>query len=184
MTYYRIAIQNRQNSVWIWKTTPLTSLRAVVQHLRSYSALPQERIRVFIACSKEQLDEMLSRENASQVSGSSTAAQFLLARKLHVSGITQSTSEQALPAREVIAQPARQEVAVSAVQSLRASYSIAAGSFKEGPASLLERRRFEIEYGQGGDHDTPYRFTLPPTTPQMLAWIRLRARVQEGKLEP
>jgi hypothetical protein len=182
MTYYRIALQNRQSTTWSWKTTVLTSLSAVFQLLKIYSSVPQNRIRVFTASTKEQLNEMLCLENANQVSGSSTAAQFLLARKLSLPGITHNTSEQVLTGREIVAQAVRQERAMAASSALPVSSSRVVGSFNGGGMSLLERRRLEREDGPGGDHDTPYRFTLPPTTPQMLAWIHLRARVQEGEL--
>ena len=49
--------------------------------------------------------------------------------------------------------------------------------------NALDKKRFELESGEGGDHDAPYLFTLPVSTPQMLAWIQLRARVQDGELE-
>lgn len=182
MTYYRIALQNYQSTTWMWKTTVLTSLSAVFQLLKIYRSVPQNRIRVFTASTKEQLDEMLCLENASRVSGSSTAAQFLLARKLSIPGITHDMSEQALTEREVVVQPVRQEIAIAASPSLRMSSSRAVGSLNGEGLSLLERRRLELEDRPGGDHDTPYCFTFPSTTPQMLAWIHLRARVQEGEL--
>ena len=50
--------------------------------------------------------------------------------------------------------------------------------------SPLERRRREIEGGAGGDHDLPYSFALPPSMPQVLAWMRLLAKVQRGELQP
>lgn len=49
--------------------------------------------------------------------------------------------------------------------------------------NALEKVRFELEQGEGGDHDAPYLFTMPLSTPQMLAWMRLRARVQAGELQ-
>jgi len=45
--------------------------------------------------------------------------------------------------------------------------------------SPLDKRREEIERGAGGDHDLPYRFTLPTSMPQVLAWVKLLARVQQ-----
>ncbi len=50
--------------------------------------------------------------------------------------------------------------------------------------SLLERRRGELERGTGGDHDSPYTLTLPASMPQVLAWMKLLARVQNGALQP
>jgi hypothetical protein len=46
--------------------------------------------------------------------------------------------------------------------------------------SPLDRRREELERGAGGDHDLPYRFRLPTSTPQVLAWVKLLVRVQRG----
>ena len=82
MTYYRLAVQDRQSTHWIWKTTPLTSLQAVFQVLRIYSALPQDDIHVFAASSKEALSEMLDLQNNQLVSGSITATQFLQERNI------------------------------------------------------------------------------------------------------
>ncbi len=48
----------------------------------------------------------------------------------------------------------------------------------------LKRRREDLESGKGGDHDLPYRFTLPISTLQVLAWMKLLARVQNGELHP
>jgi hypothetical protein len=183
MTYYRIALQHRQSALWMWKTTILTSLAAVLQLLKIYRSLPQNRLRIFTASTKGQLDEMLCLENAGQFSGSSTAAQFLLERKLSVPGMTHHISEQVVTEGEG-GEPAEQELTIVAHSSLCVSSSRVVGSFHNEGISLLERRRLELEDGWGGDHPTPYRFTLPSTTPQMLAWIRLRARVQEGELTP
>jgi hypothetical protein len=77
MTYYRLAFHNRQTGRWNWKTTVLSSLEAVFELLRCYRALlPQDRIRVFTASSKEELHEQLSRENSSLSSASVTAPNF------------------------------------------------------------------------------------------------------------
>jgi hypothetical protein len=48
--------------------------------------------------------------------------------------------------------------------------------------SVLDMKRLELERGQGGDHDTPYRFTLPLSMKERLAWTRLQARVHAGEL--
>ncbi len=84
MTYYRSALQDRQTTKWTWKTTAVTSLQAVFQLLRGYSMLPQDTIRVFTASSKEELNELLSRQNNHLASSSVTAAQFLQER--HIAG--------------------------------------------------------------------------------------------------
>ncbi len=50
--------------------------------------------------------------------------------------------------------------------------------------SLIEMRRLELELCSLGDHDIPYAFTMPTSMPQILAWTKLLAKVQNGELEP
>ena len=50
--------------------------------------------------------------------------------------------------------------------------------------SFLDKRRMELERGSGGDHDILYRFTLPITMLQVLAWVKLLARVKAGEVPP
>jgi len=52
-----------------------------------------------------------------------------------------------------------------------------------GDMSTLERRRIELELGPGGDQDLSYSFVLPPSMPQVLAWMRLLAGIQRGELQ-
>ena len=56
----------------------------------------------------------------------------------------------------------------------------------EAPASSdmswLEHQRQELEGGPGGDHDTPYRFALPISLKELLAWTHLHRRVQAGEV--
>ena len=176
MTCYRLALYDRQMNVWTWKTTVLNSLQAVFQLLRSYSALPQDRIRVFTAASKEELDGLLRYENTDQLSGSATAVQFLQARLVHV-------PEQRAAAHRGNEPAVRQATAV-ATDTSRREQSITAGFSAFGSTDALERKRLEIECGPGGDHDLPYSFSLPVSTPQLLAWARLQTRVQAGELQP
>ncbi|HEX6556002.1 MAG TPA: hypothetical protein VF026_24805 [Ktedonobacteraceae bacterium] len=84
MTYYRLALQDRQTTRWTWKTTALTSLQAVFQLLRTYAKLPQGGIHVFTASSKEDLNEMFRRQNTNLASSSVTATQFLQERNIAV----------------------------------------------------------------------------------------------------
>ena len=100
MTYYRLAIQDRQTARWNWKTTPITSVKAVFELLRCYRALlPQDRIRVCTASSNEELNEQLSRENNGQASGSVTALQFLQERHLLVPEQAKNTLQQSAAAQ-------------------------------------------------------------------------------------
>ena len=174
MTYYRLAFQDRYTLLWIWRSTVLTSLEGVLWLLRIYSVIPAERMSVFAAASKEEMVEMLNRENSGLTSGSLTAAQFLRDRHLHV----RSTS-----AEETRAKAVSRSTSVAIDASMRenrlTSYAADARSI-----DLLEQKRLQIEQGPGGDHDTPYRFALPISTPQLLAWTRLLARVQAGDLQP
>jgi hypothetical protein len=205
MTYYRLAVQDRQTARWSWKTTPITSLKAVFELLRCYRALlPQDRIRVCTASSKEELNEQLSRENNGQASDSVTAIQFLQERHLLVPERAQNTLPQSAAAQEAqqgaavatwakdlweqhvgmrTAQAAQQgEITVT---SFPLHEPIATTGTAEGLGkSMLDRKRLEIELGPMGDHDVPYSFALPVSMPQVLAWMSLLARVQRGELVP
>jgi hypothetical protein len=220
MTYYRLAVQDRQSTHWIWKTTAVTSLQAMFQVLRSYAALPQDSIRVFTASSKEELREMLNRQNTSLASGSVTAAQFLQARKIaggeqlqnaldrRVSAQTdqqeteivasatremhktaeriQQEADNATWAKEVWekhrALQAKQKETGSVTASLLHDQLTTAVTLSSLGMNYQEKKRLEIELGQGGDHDMPYLFTLPITQKERLAWIRLQQQVQAGEL--
>jgi hypothetical protein len=82
MTYYRLAIQDRHTARLGWRTTALTSLQAVFYQLRRYSAMSQDRLRVFMASSPEEMYQQLAQENNRLESHSVTAAQFLQERLL------------------------------------------------------------------------------------------------------
>ncbi len=160
--------------------------------LRDYHALPQGRIRVFTSSSREELHELLSRENNGLPSGSVTAAQFLQERNIAERERAQAVQQGAtvatwakdlwdMHARMRTAQAAQQGATVTTSSSLREDISTTGAPSSIG-LSLLEKKRLEIEHGPGGDHDTPYRFTLPISMPQLLAWTRLQVRVQAGEL--
>ncbi len=210
MTYYRLALQERQTPLWTWMSTGLTSLYAVLQLLRSFSSsIPPDRIRVFTSSAKEGLHEMLSRENNGLASGSVTAAQFLQERGIR-SHITEASEYDIHEAREnqgtgsSVVSPtsslngdalslAEGEMRMPTLQAwathtpphtLPNESRTAACSLNEGSMHMLERRRLELELGPGGDHDVPYTFTLPLTMPPVLAWMRLLAQVQRGEVEP
>ena len=92
--YYRVAIRQERDQLnrplsWQWQSTPLSSLNTLLQFLRLYRALPQNRLRVFSSSSREELKEQLVRENNGLGSNSVTAAQFLQQRML---GSQQGTS--------------------------------------------------------------------------------------------
>ncbi len=50
--------------------------------------------------------------------------------------------------------------------------------------SWFEIRRLEVELGSGGDHDSPYTFSMPTSTPQVLSLAKLRTQVERGELDP
>jgi len=205
MTYYRLAIQDRQTARWSWKTTPITSLKAVFELLRCYRALlTQDRIRVCTASSKGELNEQLSRENNGQASGSVTAIQFLQERHLLVPERAQNTWQQSAVAQKAeqgadVATWAKdlweQHVAMRTAQaaqqgaltvtSFPLQEPIATTGTAEGLGKrMLDQKRLDIELGPVGDHDVPYSFAVPVSMPQVLVWVRLLARVQRGELVP
>ena len=49
--------------------------------------------------------------------------------------------------------------------------------------SWTEVRRLEMELGAGGDHDRPYSWSQPPSTPHALSWSKLRALRERGAFE-
>lgn len=202
MTYYRLAIQNRQTTQWHWKTTAVSSLQAVFHLLRIYRVRPQDGIRVFTAASKEDLSEMLKRQNTTLASSSVTATQFLREKTLAVSEQEQSASEQSISAQAAqpdasvatrakavwdeyitmrAAQIAQQGATVNTSSSLCESITTTE-TLTSSDMSLLEQKRLELECGSGGDHDTPYRFALPVSLQERLAWTHLQSRVQAGEL--
>lgn len=172
--YYRVAIQIKNESYWNWKSTPLDSLGALFQLLRLYGAIPQNRLRVFMASSRQELDEMLARENKGMDSTSVTAEQFLSQRRIASTG-----SKQAGAGDE--SQPPR-KVSTVTLPPLVTSGAPAEALLQAKALSTLERRRWELEMGEGGDHDEQYTFALPLSMPQALAWTKLLVRVKDGEL--
>ena len=183
----------------------IASLKAVIELLRCYRALlPQERIRVCTASSKEELNEQLSRENNGQTSGSVTAIQFLQDKHFLVPERAQNTWQQSASAQEAqqgatvamwVKDLWEQHVAMRDAQaaqqgalnvtSFPLQEPIATTGTAEGLGkSMLDQKRLEIELGPEGDHDVPYSFALPVSMPQVLVWMRLLAKVQRGQLVP
>ncbi len=87
MTYYRVALQDKQSPAWKWKSTVLTSIDALLLFLRTYRAVPKEDVRVFFSSSTEGMEEMLSRQNQGLVSNSVSADQLLTGRSMNLSEI-------------------------------------------------------------------------------------------------
>ena len=174
MIYYRLAMQEYDTSKWIWKSTVLTSLVAVLHLLRMYNPISGERIRVFSASCAEELAEMLNRENDGVVSGSLTAGEFLRERHLsaHTASVSETIERLARRTTTVLIDPSAQEES----PALQPACTGSMGTF--------DQMRLHIELGPGGDHDSPYCFSLPASTPQLLAWTRLMKQVQAGEMQP
>ena len=175
--YYRVAIQVDQSPCWQWKSTVLSSLNTLFQFLRRYQALPQNHVRVFSSFSQEGLKEQFVPENKGLWPNSVTAAQFLQERmlsSLQATGETPERREQGVRENQ-----GRASIAVTTNTQLNES-SKAAGILYERTMSSLDRRRLEVELGEGGDHDVTYVFALPNSMPQVLAWMMLLTRVHRG----
>ncbi len=161
--FYRVAIRTDFTEPWQWRSTPLSSLDALFAFLRQYRAIPVERLQVFSSTTREDLNAQLAQANSELEAH--TARRVTASLSMHSAAGT-SGSRGADPAR------------VSANQGSGMGNAMVYGE----SINALEKKRFELEQGEGGDHDAPYLFTLPVSTPQMLAWMRLRARVQDGEL--
>ena len=168
--YYRVAIQVDAQPLWKWQSTALSSLNILLQWLQVYRAFPQERLRIFSSPSREALNEQLVRENQGLLSTSVPATQFLQARGITPRGAV----------REAGASGSRAHERTTSIPAQTSP------TLDERGMSPLDKRRNELERGTGGDHDLPYRFTLPTSLPQVLAWVQLLVRVRQGdfRLEP
>ena len=76
MLYYRVACQIGETQRWKWRSTSVTSLNTLLSVLRSYTAIPLERMLVFAATSKDHLDGMLQRKNNGFISTAVPARQM------------------------------------------------------------------------------------------------------------
>ncbi|GCE05568.1 hypothetical protein [Dictyobacter aurantiacus] len=76
-----------QQMVWKWRSTLLTSPHALFTLLRAYSYIPKENVRVFFASSEAEMDDMLVRQNAGQISSSVTADQFMSGKRINTMDI-------------------------------------------------------------------------------------------------
>ena len=176
--YYRVAIQVDASSTWRWKSTALSGLSALFQWLRLYRALPQDHLRVFSSSSREEMNEQLMQVNQGRLSTSVTAAQFLHERMIGSPEVVWEAS----------AHRTRRNGRPTSIAAVSDPSPGESGSeaqpLDERGVSFLEQRREELERGAGGDHDCPYHFTLPGSMPQVLTWVKLLIRVQQGDLQP
>jgi hypothetical protein len=183
--YYRVAMRRQADQgegppLWQWKSLVLSSLQDLFQVLRLYHGVGEQldQLRVFSCSSREGLAEQLVRENQGVGSPSVTATHFLHERRIHFPERTPAT-----PAREAGAGQPMASLAAATHPSAKES-SRQAPSLDERDGGSLEKRRLEFEPGPGGDHDLLYRFTLPTSLPQVLSWVKLLARVQQGDFQP
>jgi hypothetical protein len=162
--YYRIAVQTYAPPTLRWQSDPLCSLPAVAQWLMHVRIFPPERLSVFSSDWPEGLDEQLRLANEGMESFSVPATRFLPER----------TS--VLPVRAPVA------LLPPAAEAGHAATAQPASCYQPLLISPMEQRRDALERGAGGDHDQPYRFSMLASTPEMLAWVRLLARVHHGDL--
>jgi hypothetical protein len=177
MTYYRVALQRDQAPTWRWASTVLNSLDGVFGFLRLYHMVPKDRIRVFCSSSVDYLNEMLARENQGLPSNSPTADQLFNGSK-HIDPREMQRLESAGGPGQGMGMAATSLLGAQARHEQRQCVP------DKGSTSVLERSRLAVEPDGSADHDAPYRFSLPASLPQVLAWTRLLARVQRGELEP
>jgi hypothetical protein len=174
--YYRVALKLDPSLPWQWKSTVLSSLNSVLQWLQVYRALPPDRLRVFSSSSRGELQSQLEQENTGLASHSVTAAQFLRERRLCPPAMPSTASREGAPSRE------GRSVVGSSQQTVNKRDRETSALENRG-MSVLERRREELEGGPGGDHDLPYHFSLPHSLPQVLAWMRLLTKAEQGAFQ-
>ena len=175
MIYYRVALRTSETTEWRWKSTVVTSIDAIMGLIKLYSSVPKDRIRVFFSSSVELMNEMLTRENEGLASNSVTAQQFVKGETISQADMARLEFESG-PHRNKVAAPTP-AAAASAINEKR-------GNMNGALISVLDIRRLEVEPGIPGDHDMLYKFSLPVSMPQTLAWLKLMLRVQSGELEP
>ena len=177
MTYYRVALQREQSTIWQWASTVLNSLDAVFGFLRLYHLVPRDHFRVFFSSSVDYLNEMLARENQGLPSNSLMADQLVHGSKHIDSHEMQRLESTGRPVQDM-------GRAVTSLLGTQAGHEQGQCVLAQGSTSVLERSRVALELEGSADHDVPYHFALSLSMPQVLAWIRLMGRVQRGELEP
>jgi hypothetical protein len=142
-----------------------TSLNTLFELLKSYSRLPADRLRVFFASSGDLLNEMLLRENSGRVSNSLTVEQFWQQRGRI------DRLEMLLLEAELVVSKSRHLVAAMAE---RPEYGR-----RTQPLDILSSSTPVDE-----TYSCAYKFALPTSMRQALAWARLLAKVQRAELVP
>ena len=162
---YRVAIERISPQGWRWTSTILSSLDALFHFLRLYPNVQLNRLRVFSASTCEDLNGQLKQENEGLPSNSVTANQFLRKHMLCVP--------------ETINEFKQNRTYPTCTFSSESSNNLD----KTG-MNFLDKRRIELEFGPGGDHDCPYTFSVPTSTSLVLTWRELLLRIQNGVLQP
>ena len=159
----------------------ITSVEVLLRILGRYRSIPRSHLRVFFASSVESLDLMLDGETKGLVTSSIPAEQLLPGRWSTSQSLSQlelRQFESALGTRESAGMRATSTAGEPSLYEKRRSPPA------EGRMDVLDWRRLQVERGTPGDHDTPFTFTLPTSPPEVQAWMKLRAQVQDGALQP
>jgi hypothetical protein len=179
--YYRLATQPAASACWEWESRVIASVEILFRVLWMYRSEPWDRLRVFFSSAVAGLDLMREREDQGLASTSIPLAHLLHERwstPQSISQLEMRQFESALRTRESVG------MVDTASSSEPAWPENRSRTPSEGRVDVLDRRRLELELGTPGDHDTLYRFSLPRSLPQVLAWMTLLARVQRGELHP
>lgn len=182
MIYYRIATRSTRTNLWQWKTTALTSLEALFGAMRLYSPAPKHLLRIFFASSTTNLDDMLGRENSGLMSNSISAELFLKEKRIDAQEMLRLEAEAVTPQELRQAIPAALNLVRAYVGFQPATQPEASGNSAD--ITPPAPKQLQNEQQPGGDHDTPYVFSLPQFMPQALAWTILLSRVRRGELVP
>ena len=168
---YRVAIERISPQGWRWTSTVLSSLDTLFHFLRVYPNVQLNRLRVFSSSSHEELNEQLLQENQGLKALSVPADQFLQEHRLCV---PETVSE------------AKQDIALTTLstQKPQSRSDNDENTLDKTSMSLLDKRRIELEFGMGGDHDCPYDFSVPISSSQIFSWKELLLRIQDGVLQP
>lgn len=183
MIYYRIAMRSTRTNLWQWKTTVLTSLEALFGAIRLYNPAPKHLLRIFFASSTAYFDDMLGRENSGLMSNSISAELFLKEKRIDTQEMLRLEAEAATPQELRQAIPAALNL-VRAYVGFQSATQQPEATGSEVSITSPAPMQLQNEQQPGGDHDTPYAFSLPQFMPQALAWTILLSRVQRGELVP
>ena len=175
--FYRVAIQKDPSALWKWESRVIASQEVLLRVLGMYRSMPRHHLRVFFSSSVEGLDLLLDREKNGLASNSIPVDHFLQeSRNTSQLEMRQSESEPRIRINEGMGE--------TSIVGEPSGHEMGRSPLPEGRMDMLDRRRLELELGTPGDHDTRYMFTLPTSLPQVHAWTKLLAQVQDGAFLP